>query len=220
MAYPVTLESVLQDVAAFINQDPATPTGTDLGMWISLVDHAQNEWATTYQWKQLRRPFYPTSASGVSLALPATFKKLMSPVYDLSLTSNNQYQEINPSERYLHTSSPDDKYCWVLGNWVTGFSLQMNPPPVAGASLSVDIQFYPSGLVTLPDVVTCPSHEYLVHRTIASVLAARSDPRFTHMAQDADELLSNMVEEEAARSGSWKNQTPSQFSNMGFRIGE
>lgn len=214
-----TLQEVLQEIAAFINQDPTLPTGTDLSMWISLVNHAQNEWALSYQWKQLRGTFYPAVVdSQASVALPATFKKLMSPLYDLTTNPPTKYYEISPSERFQHVNT--DKYVFVMGNDVTGYSLNINPVFASGASISADYQSFPSSLATYADVVTCPSGEYLVHRTIASILAARSDPRFPQMAQDADEILANLIEEEAAQSGGFLNRTPNQYANAGFRVGE
>jgi len=214
-----TLQDILTDIAAFINQDPTLPTGSDLTMWTNLINHAQNEWASVYQWSDLRYVFRPTTAfSGASIGLPSNFKKAMSPLYDLTKTSSNIYYQINPSERYLHT--PNDKYFYILGNKVDGFALIVNPAISSGASMSMDYQAYPSSLATLTDTATCPNSEFLVRRTIASILAARSDPRFPIIKAEADDLLSNMIEEEAAPSGGEDNTTPSSFARKQFRIGE
>lgn len=216
-----TVQSILQNVAAYINQDPTLPTGTDQTMWISLVNQAQKEWGDTYQWKQLRVQVALTvTVSAASFALPINFKKTMSPLFDYSAGPNQptKYYEISPSEVYLRPAT--DKYCFIRGNTITGFSLNLNPAASSGASLVLDIQTVASSLATLQDTLTCPSDQFVTLRTIAKVLSARSDPRFPQIYSESNTLLSSMMEEEAAPSGGSDGLVPNQYRMTGFRIGE
>lgn len=215
------LQQLLQDTAAYVNQDPTLVTGTDLTAWANLVNQAQNEWGDTYQWRQLRYTTVPTTVySQASIGLASTFKKLMSPVYDFStgISSPTKYEQIRPEDRFNKDST--DKYVYLMGNDSQGKYLVINPPLASGVSLSFDWQSTPSSMATLQDVAVCPSREYLVKRTIQYILSARSDSRFPQIKSEADELLSNMIEEEAAISGGQQNTTPDYYKSRNFRLGE
>ncbi len=215
-----TVQTILSNVAAYVNQDPSIPTGTDQTMWINLINQAQNEWGDVYQWKQLRVPVaLSVGASQASFALPSNFKKMMSPLYDYSSGPNApiRYWEIPPTERFSHSDT--DRYCYILGNDISGFSLTLNPGAVSGASLCADIQTTPSSLATLSDVLTCPSPQFITLRTIAKILSARSDPRFPQVYSESNNLLSSMMEEEATPSLGTDGTVPNQYKVNQFRIG-
>lgn len=216
-----TLQQVLQDVASYVNQDNALVSGTDLTTWSNLTNQAQNEWGDAYQWKQLRFTQKPsTTLSQASLGLPTTFKKLMSPLYDYStgIDSPAEYKEIRPEERFQKSST--DKYVYSMGNDAQGRYLVVNPALPSGASVQYDWQSFPSSVATLADIFVCPSREYVVKRTIQYILSARSDPRFTLIKSEADDLLANMIEEESALSGGMDNQVKSYYQRNRIRIGE
>ena len=215
-----TVSDVLSDVAGYINQDTTLPTGTELTTWINLINQAQQEWGNSYQWKELRVDKYSPSfgLSFTSLALPSNFKKLMSPVYDMSKTSSNKYLEIPPSDRHLKTS--DQKYCYFVGNDLTGKALVINPALPSGASIVFDYQAFPSSVASTTDVLTCPNRQFIVKRVEAYILSSRSDPRFPLVKAEADNSLANMIEEEAAKSGGMNNQTKNYYRQVNFRIGE
>lgn len=213
-----TLQNVLQSIAAYINQDPTLSTGTDLTMQVNLVNQAIQEWGVTYQWKQLKQSIAPSfTVSAVSVALPQNFSKTRSPLFDVAQSPAVRYFEIDPSERYQHVST--DKYMYILGNDVTGYNMMVNPPLASGASLNIDIQVNPSSVATLQDIIPCPSSQFIVTRTLAKILSARSDPRFPSMDQQSDNLLQNLIEEEMAASGGELNRTSDQYSRMSFRVG-
>lgn len=217
MAY--TLRDVLDSVASFVNQDPTLATSTDLTSQVNLINQAQDEWGDADQWDELRVALSPSfSVSGASMGLPANFKKLMSPVYDVSKDPDNPYPEIDPKERFTKNST--EQYVFRMGNKVSGMSLQINPVLASGASLNCYIQIYPSSMATLTDTATCPSKQFLVQRTIAKILGARSDSRFPTYKAESDDLLSNMIEEAAAFSGAQENKTPDSWSSKNFRLGE
>lgn len=215
-----TLEQILQDVGALVDQDITTPTGSDLTTRRNYSNLALEEWANAYQWKQLRN-ILPLSytVSGASIGLPANYKKLMSVVYDKSKDSDNTYPEIPPQAR--HEYGPTDKYVYVIGDDITGRSLQINPVPTSSFSGIVDIQIFPSAMSGLSDICGCPHPEFVVKRVGSYVLEARSDPRFPLMKADADKLLLRMIEEEDAPSLAMKNQIRGYNSRPnGFVIGE
>jgi len=214
-----TLNSVLNDVAAFIDQDTALATDTELTVRVNLINQALVEWAEAYEWKQLRSQSALTfTLSGTSTALPANFKRLMSPVYDKSVSPNTEYMEIDPDDQYKRVSS--DKYVTVGGNNSSGLFIDFNPGMASGMSLVYQYQSTPSSLATLQDISVCPSGEFLAKRTIAYILQSRSDGRFPIVKGESDDLLSNMIEDESVFTGAQNNRTPDVYSRNGWRIGE
>jgi len=214
-----TLNSVLNDVAAFVDQDTTLATGTELTVRVNLINQALQEWAEAYEWKQLRQQGALTFAlSGVSVALPSNFKRLMSPVYDESVSPNTEYREIDADDQYKKVSS--DKYVIVGGNNSSGLFINFNPGMASGMSLVYQYQSTPSSLATLADISVCPSGEFLAKRTIAYIFQSRSDGRFPIVKSESDDLLSNMIEDEAVFTGAQNNRTPDVYSRNGWRIGE
>lgn len=211
-----TLADALEDVAAFINQDPTQVTGTDLTSQANMIRQSELEWADFYQWAQLRAPYVvPIFASMVSVGLPNNFKKSMSPLYDKA--NNTQYPEIRPEERFLMDVT--DKYFVVLGNDPAGKYMLINPPAGSGASLMFDYQFSPSAAATLTNYMNCPSRPFIVTRTISKILEARSDPRYTIKKAESDNYLDGMAEEEASPSGGESGAVKSYYKHSSFRIG-
>lgn len=214
-----TLRNVLDDIASFVNQDPALVTDTDLTSQVNLVNQSQNEWAEAYEWKQLRIPVaFPVFYSASSIALSDNFKKLQSPVYDKSQSPFLGYEEIEPRDRF--DKEPTDRYVTIQGDQSVGYSLQINPPLASGASLVADIQITPSAAATLQDIMVCPSRAFLVSRTIAKILSARSDSRFPTFKSESDDLLGNMIEVEATRGRSYRSTPEDYYTRRNFRIGE
>lgn len=214
-----TLQGILNDIGAYVDQDTTLPSGVELTTRVNLVNQALQEWAETYQWKQLRVTNTISFAfSGTSTALPTTFKKLMSVPTDVSQVSNNTYQQVNPQDRFSMAST--SKYSYIIGDDARGFSLNLFPPMASGASIAYDYQSFPSSLATLTDISVCPQPNYLVKRTIAYVLEARSDTRFPQVKADADVILQKMIEEENAPSAAQENRIEDWARRTNFRIGE
>lgn len=213
-----TLRNTLDDIAAIIDQDTTLATGTDLTVRVNLVNQAQREWAEAYQWKDLRFRYAPSFLlSGFSSALPANFKKLMSPVVDVVKTSDNKYLEISPSDALTKLST--DRYIYIRGNDADTRHLRINPPLLSGASLVLEYQAYPSSLATLADVVTCPNPQFIVNRVLSQIMAARSDERFPQFKAYADSQLQNLIDEESTPSGGENNETPNYLKRGGFTVG-
>lgn len=218
-----TLQDVLNDVAAIVDQDTTLATGTDLTVRVQLINQVQNEWSNNYQPKELRiARFAPSIAlSMTSLALPNNFRSLMSRPYDMSKTSGNDYEEIRPEEAYNRTIlDVNNRFCFVGGNEVAGKYLNFNPALPSGCSLLFDYQSFPSSLITLQDIVTCPSRSYMYKKTIAKIYESRADPRFPQFNSEAEDSLGNMMEIEASPSGGFSNQTRVQYDRQNFRVGQ
>lgn len=214
-----TLESILNDIGAYVDQDTTLPTGVELVTRINFVNQAMTEWEESYQWAQLRVLSNLTFAfSGTSFALPINFKKLMSMPTDVSQASNNQYTQIRPEDR-LSTPSLS-KYCFVVGDDARGRALVINPPLASGASITFDYQSYPSSLATLTDISVCPQPNFLVKRAIGYVLESRSDTRFPQVKADADVILEKMIEEENSPSAAQENRIKDWPKVQRFTIGE
>lgn len=214
-----TVSNVLTDIAAVIDQDTADVSGTDLLVRVNLINQAQREWSEAYQWKDLRFRYAPSTVlSSFSAALPTNFKKLMSPVYDVTQTSANDYIEINPSDRFLKDTT--ERYVYIQGSQAAGYSLRINPALLSGVSLNLEYQAYPSSLATTLDTISCPNPQFLTYRVLSQILAARSDERFPQFKAYADEQLQNMVEEEITPSGGKDNATPTYLKRKGYSIGE
>lgn len=215
-----TLLSILNNVAAFIDQDTTLATGMELTVRINLVNQALTEWSETYQWKQLRiSPYSPSfGLSSVSMALPNNFRKIMSIPIDNSITSSNNYTQILPQDRFI--KNINDKYCYITGNDAIGYALNINPALSSGVSLVFDYQSIPSSMATLQDISVCPSSEFLIKRTIAYIFQSRSDSRFPGVKSESDDMLANLIEDEASPSVGQKNSIPDYLKNQGFRIGE
>lgn len=211
-----TLSDLLSSIGAYYDLDTTTPTGDDLTVRTNFINQAQKEWANAYQWSSLRKTYaLPITASAVSIALPADFKNLMSPVYERS--TQLQYIEINPADQYLKTAS--DYYVTIGGNNQTGKYININPPIASTASLVFEYQSVPTSLTTLTDVSPCPNDRYLSLRSLAMLLESVSDPRFVNVKDDADRELKSMVEDEAYGSGGMNNEVPNYFKKRNFRLG-
>lgn len=215
----VTLLQVLADIGAFVDQDTTPPSGTDLNVRVNLADQAQRKWGQTYGWNQLKNPnsVLTFGLSGTSIALDPRFDELNSPIFDVSLTSNNMYQEIDPADRY--TKLPTDKYCYLVGNDSAGRALVINPAMTSGASLVYDWQAYPSTLASTNSTLTCPVPAYIVFDVEASILRARADQRFPLIQAQADDILRSMIEGQDAPDGGVQNTVPRWDKANNFRVG-
>ena len=217
-----TVTEILQNVGSIIDQDTTLPTGTDLLVRIALINQAQAEWERSYSWKEIRINRYPIPVADqmVSVALPSTFKKLMSRPFDMSKTTNNDYEEIRPEQAYLRISQDlNNRFCFTGGNKVTGKYINFNPAIASGASIVFDYQSAPVSVATLNDVPTCPSDTFITKKVIAKIYESRADTRFPQFLSEANDTLANLMDEEAALSGGTNNTLPTFYDNVNFRMG-
>jgi hypothetical protein len=212
-----TLQDVLIDLGASIDQDTALPTGTDLAVRARLADRAQQDWGEFYTWNDLRITLQPTALlSATSIGLPDNFDRLSSPLYNVATNPADKYIELTtPSDRFKKLST--DKYVYIIGQPGAN-ALIINPALPSGVSLVLDYQSAPSSLVTLADVVQAP-REYLAKRVEYYILFSRSDPRFTFAKQASDDFLRGRVEDQDVPTGGQDNRVPDSPRSTGFRIG-
>ena len=63
-------------------------------------------------------------------------------------------------------------------------------------------------MATLQDLCVVPNSGFITKRVISKIFESRADPRFPTFKAEADQSLSNMMEEESALSGGFSNNTP------------
>lgn len=217
-----TLLNVLLDSGGVVDQDASTaPSSTELVNQISYADRAQKEWADAYDWPELRVPCaLAVTLSATSLALPARFDRLASPVYDIGSGADARiaYRELNsPEDRFAAGSS--DHYVYVGGNDAAGRYLAIHPALGSGAFIVFDYQATPSALATLNDTVTCPSRPYMAARIEYYRLLSRSDSRFPQLKVESEQILSNLIEKRDVSTRGQENAIPNVYQKRGFQVG-
>lgn len=203
-----TVGTMLSNIGATVNQDPAQPAdGTaDWTLWLFFINRAQIEWAEANDWEQLKKTYYTTISLGTgysmaSIGLPLDFRKLSGPVVNWSTgdPQGTTWAEILP-ERKEEYNSNADKYFWLRGDPSNGYSLQWNiavwGQQTGGSGATIEVSYYsmPTSLVSSTQYPVVPDSEFLVQRTIAYVLESRSDARYQDEEQKARERLLTMIE--------------------------
>lgn len=206
-----TVSQILQDSAAYLDLDPAVPTGTELSVRLNYIKQALNEWAAAYNWKQLNQVYSPSATTMASLPLPSNFRNLIGAPRNMTGDSTwEEYPEILPQERYLKDA--DEKYCYILGDPAAGYVAVFNNL-ASNASISIDYQRYPSNVATLTDSVEADDGEYIKTKVISYVLQSRSDDRFPIVEADASRMLRNMIGRANNRTPGGTGQTPKRGSS-------
>lgn len=181
-----------------LESDSAEIDTADYAQRLVFLNMAQQEWAETYDWSVLFKRYgvlVSTSTGNASIALPADFRKLAAEVAIVHDNATDGFFENRPPEgtRYHH----DERRVEILGNPQEGYTLRVYGVDLAsGASVSVPYYSVPTSLSTSSQVSPVPNPDYLVKRAIAYWWESREDPRFPQMKQDAERILSNMIEYE------------------------
>ena len=220
-----TLQTIQEKVAALVDQSTTPPTngGSEWNVRTTFINRAVKEWSEAYDWEALRvlTTFGTSGVSGATVALPSNFKKMAAyPVYyDGSSTTGTQWTEIQPNETGLYNST--DNYYYITGDAGKGFYAIWNPATLAsGASVAISYYKQPTVLSSTTDTMECPNPEFVIDRTIAYILEARSDARFQEMETKAREKLLQMVDNENTKSAAYLSniKTPEQLY-YNFRLG-
>lgn len=197
-----TVGVIMQNISATVNQDPTQPTdgSADFLLWLQFINRAQIEWAETYDWEVLRTKYYPSlgisPASMASIGLPADFRKLSGPVvnYSTGVAGGESWPQIKPEDQLLYSPN-GDKFFTVNGDPSNGYYLLWSPGTLtSGATVEIPYYSMPTSLVSATQYPVMPDSEFLVNRTVAYVLEARSDPRYQDQERKARERLLQMVE--------------------------
>lgn len=192
----------MSNISSTVNQDPTQPTSgsADFLLWIQFINRAQVEWAEAYDWEVTKVLYHPTVATNTlssftSIGLPLNFRKLGGPVinYSSGLNGGETWPQELPEHVLEHADS--DKFFTVNGDPSNGYYLLWSPGTlVSGASIEINYYSMPTTLTASNDVPIMPDSEFLVNRTVAYVLEARSDPRYQDQERKAREKLLQMID--------------------------
>lgn len=206
-----TLSDILINANAVLDLNAASPTGTELTTRANYADQAVWDAAATGQLSEFKREFLTTTSSLATIPLPSDFRELMEWPRILDSGLNwIAYEPIEVEQKYEKSTA--DKYCYVLGNPAEGYNLVINQI-LAGASLSVIYQRFPSGLLTLTAVCELSDPQYVTRKIESYVLYSRSDDRFPTAEQRAQQTLANMMGREMKGTTGGPRQTGAMFSN-------
>jgi len=205
-----TLEQILKNANAYVDLEFDLPTGDDLNVRINYAQRAVDEWASAYQWRQLKNTFYPLT-TGATVSLPSDFRELVG----VPRQGTVDFPEIAPEDR--NSKQPSDNYLYILGNRSEGYFANINAF-VTGATLSMTYQRYPSNMATLSSVCEVPDPDFVTQKVISYVLQSRTDERFPIIEAEAKRLLSNMMGREMIRVPGGDNQQR-RIGSSAWRIG-
>jgi hypothetical protein len=193
-----TLEQILKNANAYVDLEFTLPIGDDLPVRTNYAQRAVDEWASAYQWRQLKNTFYPLT-TGATVSLPSDFRELVG----VPRQGQEDFPEIQPEDR--HSKEPTERYLYILGNRSAGHKAIVNNFE-ADATLSMTYQRYPSNMSTLTSVCEVPDPDYVTQKVISYVLQSRTDERFPIIEAEAKRLLSNMIGREMIRVPGGDNQ--------------
>lgn len=204
-----TLDSILRDVNAFVDLEYALPTGTELTTRTSFANQAVRDAADTYQLSEFNQVYEVNPASASYVNLPAGFRELTTNPRQYN-GSWVEFNEINPKTRFQ--MNPGDRYCYVLGNPLSGYVLHLNGHE-ANVTLSVDYQAYPTGMLTLTARCELADSTYVVAKVESYVLQSRGDDRFPYVDSVAEKKLKNLVGRDMKTPGGQYQTVPTGFRN-------
>lgn len=219
-----SLLDLQNQIANEIDQSDTAPTqgDTDWNIRLNALNRSLFDWAESYDWSVLHKPFngiISTSSANASLALPAGFKKLDSkPVitWDGSTTAEFEIVDISRNNLYLDS----DKFVNLLGNDRDTKTLYIHSSLVSGASVQFNYWTSPVSLASATDLTECPDPTFLVQRTLYYIYKGREDGRFPEAKVEADRILSRMIENENTLGrGHSDNRVHNYNADRGFRIG-
>jgi len=201
-----TLQDILIDINAYLDKEATIPTGTDLILRANFANQAVWDASAIGQFSELHTIYNVAPSANASVPLPTNFKEFMlAPRQLLSDGSwSDPYTEIKPLERFGKATT--DKYLYLMGNPAQGYTAVFNGL-TAGATLSMDIQRYPSGLLTLTDVCELSDPLYVVTAVESYVLESRQDDRFPIKRAESNNKLQNLLGREMKTPGGGINTT-------------
>lgn len=197
----MNLEALHQSISVQLDAEELAPVpGSDeWELRTNVINRAQRRWAESHDWEVLYKEVntHTSQATGnASITLPTSFRKLASaPLITWDGATTAEYSYINPRQRSGYLAS--DKYCYILGNPDTGYTLVINPPSlVSGASIYYSYYETPTDLATTTDTSPIPDSNYLVEKTLAELLAIDDDKRSIIAEQRASQILEQLLSSE------------------------
>jgi len=201
-----TLQDILIDANAYLDLEASAPTGTELVTRANYANQAVLDASAVAQFSEFYQIYEVMVSNNASVSLPNFREFTLAPKQYVG-GGWVDFLEIKPQERFNKTA--DEKYCYVVGNPATGYTAVFNGL-TANATLSMDFQRFPSGLLTLTDVCELSDPTYVTARVEAYVLESRNNDRFPIVKAEANGKLQNMVGREMKTPGGGTNTTPRQ----------
>ncbi len=205
-----TLSDILIAVNSYVDLEASLPTGDELTFRTNLANQAVFDAAAIGQFSEFDVVYEVDPSTNATVSLPSDFREFKTNPRQLVSGSWVEFEEIDPTSIYDMNSS--DKYCYVLGNRSSGYSAIFNGL-TANATVSIIMQRYPSGLLTLTDVCELPDPTYVVAQTESYVLQSRGDDRFPYVDSTAQNKLRNMTGRDMKSPGGQGRLTKQSFKN-------
>lgn len=219
-----TVNDLQKKLATLLDQSATAQTagGAQWNLRMEYLNLAQKDWQDAYQWPTLYTEVntLTSQASGnASVSLPTNFRKFDGFLTVATESSTSEYSQILPEERTQHNIS--DKYFYVLGNPSGGYTMVINPGShSSGASINYSYWSHAATLASPADITMCPDDNYLVERASYYYWKASDDGRFTVAQNEAERILSRMLEFEMVRGVSYDDRVKTrEESRSSFRIG-
>ena len=204
-----TLSQILYDANSVLDLEYDLPVGDELSTRANYADQAIWDASALGQFQEFKQEYLVGLSNSATVPMPSNFREVMQNPQMWDGSGWNEYNIIEAEEKY--SQSPNERYCYVLGNADDGYNMIFNQP-IDGSTLSVLYQRLPNGLVTLTDRCELSDPQYVVRKIESYVLYSRTDDRFTIAEQRAQTALSNMLGRSS--KGSTPNRdTKSKFSN-------
>lgn len=215
-----SLNDLQTQIAIEIDQSATPPAvgGTDWNIRLSALNRSLFDWAETYDWDALHKPFnglISTSNANASLALPGSFRKLDSK----PIIAGEEFNIVTSTRNSLYLDT--DRYVNELGNDRDGRVLYIHGVSLSsGASVQFMYWASPVSLASATDLTECPDPTFLVQRSLYYLYKGREDGRFPEAKVESDRILARMIENENTLGrGHSDNRVHNYNTDSGFRIG-
>jgi len=222
MPSQLTVTELQKRIASIVDERYATPTvgGEEWELRLSLLNQAQDEWASAHEWESMRKYYYPNITVGATITLSADFSEFSDNprLYGGSYSNGKEWPLIKPTEMNLHTS--ESEYGYKMGNPAEGYSIIWNPGTLAsGSSIQIAYYAFPTSLASPTDITQVDTPDYLVKRAISMRWEIANDSRYQQMEARAREILLQAVENDNAQAEPIKDRVLTEMQEAGFRFG-
>lgn len=187
----MTLEDILIETAAYLDQTTDLPTGDDYDTRVNFANQAIISWQKAYRWNELKKKYVFSASTMATIPLPSDFDVLSGNPQEL-LQNNNWREHIQVDPKMSYPPDPQAFICWQLGNERQGVNLIFNNL-ASGATISLDYFKTADSLATLTDKVEMADGSYVSDFVISRVLEARGDDRFPIVTSRAQQKLIGMI---------------------------
>jgi hypothetical protein len=204
----MTLNQILLDASAVLDLSGSLPTGDELTLRQNYANQAVQDAAATGMFPEFRTEYKVYTTGSRQVTLPG-FRELE--INPKALTTNGwiEFDEIEETDKYNATGN----YFYVTGNPQAGYTANFSETLVAGMSLSVIYQRYPSGMPSLTSICELSDPTYVTRKIESYVLYSRGDDRFQTAESRANNVLLNMTGRKSKGTGGQGRTTQAGFQN-------